>query len=86
MCKSIIVRFKTFRHRTAFYRVRRSIGNRVQVRLALIKRRYDILKAGNEYIKSIGHTAKFYYADINCQVKIKWGDNAEEFFESLQEI
>ena len=48
VCKSIIVRFTTFRHRTAFYRARRSIGNRAQVRLDLTKRRYDTLKAANE--------------------------------------
>ena len=86
VCKSIIVRFTMFRHRTAFYRARRFIRNRAQVRLDLIKRQYDMLKAGNEYIKSIGHTAKFCYADINCRMKIKWGDNSEEFFESLQDL
>ena len=86
MCKSIIVRFTTFGHRTSFYRARKSIGNRAQVRLDLTKRRYDILKAGNEFIKSIGHTAKFCYADINCRMKIKWGDNSVEFFESLQDL
>ena len=45
-----------------------------------------MLKAGNEYIKSIGHTAKFCCAVINCRMKIKWGDNSEEFFESLQDL
>ena len=79
VCKSIIVRFTTFRHRTAFYRAWKSIGKIAQVRLDLTKRWYDILKAGIEYIKSIGHTAKFCYADINCRMKIKWGDNSEEF-------
>ena len=24
--------------------------------------------------------------DINCRMKIKWGDNSEEFFESLQDL
>ena len=86
VCKSIFVRFTTFRHRTAFYRARKSIGNRAQVRLDLTKWRYDILKARNEYIKSIGHTPKFCYADINCRMKNKWGDNSEEFFESLQDL
>ena len=62
-CKSIIVRFMLFHHRTAFYRARTSIGKRTQVRVDLTKGRYDILKAGNEYIKSIYHTAKIYYAD-----------------------
>ena len=53
LCKSIIVRFTTLSHYASFYRTRGSIGNRAQVRLDLAKRRYDILKAGNEYIKSI---------------------------------
>ena len=65
---------------------RRSLGNRAQVRLDLAKWRYDILKAGNEYIKSIGHTAEFCYVDINCQMKMKYGDNSEEFSESLQDL
>ena len=86
MCKPIIVRFTAFRHRTAFYRAQRSIGNRAQVRLDLIKQRYDILKAGNEYIKSICHTAKFCYADINCRMEIKWGDNSKEFSGSFQDL
>ena len=47
VCKSIIVRFTKFRHRTTFYRARKSIGNRAQVKLELTKPRYDILKAGN---------------------------------------
>ena len=75
-----IVRFKKFRLRTAFYRARRSLGNGVQAWLNLTKRRYDILQAGNEYIKSNGHIAKFCYADINCRMKIKRADNFEKFF------
>ena len=71
VCKSIVVRFTTFRHCTTFYRARRSIVNRAQVRLDLTKQRYDILKAGNGYIKSIGHTAKLSFADVNCRMKIK---------------
>ena len=30
-------------------------------------------------MKSIGQTARFCYADVNCQVKIKWVDNPEDF-------
>ena len=80
VCKFNIVRFKKFRHRTAFYRARRSIGNGAQAWLDLTKWRYDILQAGNEYIKSNGHIAKFCYADINCRMKIKRADNFEKFF------
>ena len=69
--KSIIVCFTTFRHRAAFYRARRPIGNRAQLRLGLAKRQYDILKTENDYISSIGHAAKFADANLNCQMKIK---------------
>ena len=65
VCKSIIVHFTMFRHLTAFYRARRSTRNRAQVRIDLIKTRYDILKARNEYIESICHIAKFRYAHVN---------------------
>ena len=75
-----VFQFTKFRYRTAFYRARRSIGNRAQVKLGLTKQQHDILKARNDYIKSIGHTAKFCYADINYQANIKWVDNYEDFF------
>ena len=35
---------------------------------------------------SIGHTAKSCHADINCRVKIKWGDNSKKIFEFLQDL
>ena len=87
VCESIIVHLTTFRHRAAFYRARRSIENRAQVRLDLTKRRYDILKVGNEYNKSIGHTGKFCYANVNYRgMKIKWEFNSEDFIKSLRDL
>ena len=75
----------TFRYRAAFYRAQTSAGNRAQIRLDSTKRRYDILKAGNEYIKSIDHTVYFCYTHINCRMKIKSAHNLEDFFfETLQ--
>ena len=70
----------TFRYQAAFYRTQRSAGNRAQIRLDSTKGRYDILKAGNEYIKSIDHTVYFCYADVNCRMKIKSAHNLEDFF------
>ena len=48
----------------------KSKGNRAQVKLDLMKPRYDILKVGNEYIKPIVPTAKVCFADVRCQMKI----------------
>ena len=82
--KSVVVRFTTFRHRIEFYTAQRPIGHRAQVRLVLTKPQCDndILNAESEYIKPIGYSVKFCfcYADVNCQMKIKWADNSEDFF------
>ena len=50
------------------------------------KQRYDIFKAGNKWIKSIDHNAKFYDADANWRMKIKWADNSEDCFETVQDL
>ena len=39
-CKSIIVRFTTFYHRTMVYRAKKNIKNNVRVKLDLTKKRY----------------------------------------------
>ena len=36
-----------------------------------------IYQRGNEYIKSIAHSAKFCLADLNCRMKIKWSDRTK---------
>ena len=42
LCKSIIVRFSTFRHRTKFYRSRSKLKNNAKAKLDLTKSRYTI--------------------------------------------
>ena len=44
VCKSIIVRFTSSCHHTAFYRARRFIGNRAQIRLDLTASQLAILQ------------------------------------------
>ena len=83
-CKSIIVHFITFRHRTMIYRAKKNMKNNVPVKLDLTKKCYDLLVSANRFVANI-NSVKFFYADINCRPKIKWSDDSlnDEFFHSL---
>ena len=50
-CKSIIVRFTTFRHRTLFYRARKNLKSGFKVKLDLTKSRFNLLKKANNHVK-----------------------------------
>ena len=63
-CKSIIVRFTTFRHRNMFYRAKNTLKRGVRIKLDLIKSRYDLLKREIDHVKEVP-SIKFCYADIN---------------------
>ena len=45
-CKSITVKFTTFRNRTIFYRARKNLKS-AKVKLDLTKSRFDLLKRAN---------------------------------------
>ena len=52
-CKSIIVRFTTFRPRTLFYRARKNLKNGFKVKLDLTKSRFNLLKKANDHVKEM---------------------------------
>ena len=86
-CKSIIVRFNTFRHRTLLYRSKKDIKQKkgYKIRLGLTKRRYLMLSEANK-LASDNQNANFCYADVNCRLKIRWNDNQEDFFDTLEDL
>ena len=63
-CKSIIVRFTTFRHRTLFYRARKNFKKEFKVKLDLTKSRFNLLKKVNDYVKEIP-AISFCYTVVN---------------------
>ena len=70
-CKSIIVRFTTFRHRTMVYRAKKNMKNNVRVKLDLTKKRSNLLVLANTFVANINiNLVKFCYADIKCRPKI----------------
>ena len=81
-CKSIIIRFTTFRHRTMFYRAKNKLKRGVRIKLDLTKSRYGLLKRAKDHVKEVP-SIKFCYADINCHLKVKFNaENQKNIFVS----
>ena len=74
-CKSVIVRFSTFRHRSIVYRAKQNVKCPVRVKIDLMKKRHKLLLSANKYVSNI-HSVTFCYADINCRLQIKWEDES----------
>ena len=86
-CKSIIVRFATFRHRTLFYRARKNLKSGFKVKLNLTKSRFNLLTKANNHVKDIP-AISFCYADVNCRLQVKSHDAKQQdiFFSTFDEL
>ena len=86
-CKSIIIRFTTFRHRIMFYRAKNKLKRGVKIKLDLTKSRYNLLKTANDHVKEVP-SIKFCYANINCRLNVKFNDENQKdiFFSSFDEL
>ena len=86
-CKSIIIRFTTFCHRTMFYRAKNKLKRGVRIKLDLTKCKYNLLKRANGHVKEVP-SIKFFYANINCRLKVKFNDENQKgiFFSSFEEL
>ena len=80
----VIVRFTTFRHRTLLYRNRKKLKNK-SIHLDLTKSRLSLLNEARKFTENNEDVA-FCYADINCRCKLRFKDNDEIFFESLDDL
>ena len=83
----MIIRFTTFLHRNMFYRTRNKLKRDVRIKLDLTKSRYHLLKRTNDHVKEVP-SMKFWYADINCHLKVKFNDENQEgvFLSSLNDL
>ena len=86
-CKSVIVRFTTFQHRTLFYRARKSLKSGFKVKLDLTKSRFNLLTKANNHVKDIP-AISFCYADVNCRLQVKSHDAKQQdiFFSTFDEL
>ena len=83
-CKSIIVHFTTFRHRTIFYRNRNKL-NKAKVKIDLTKRRYDIYTDAINFVKNYSKV-NFVMVDINCRLKVVFTNGKSYFFKSIIDL
>ena len=79
-CKSIIVCFNTFHHRTLLYRAKKDIKQKKGYK------RYCLMLSEANKLASDNQNANFCYADVNCRLKIRWNDNQEDFFDTLEDL
>ena len=82
-CRSVLVRFTSFKHRTSIYR-NRNILKDVRVKLDLMKKRYNILKSGRS-IADEKQDVNYVFADINWRLKVVFKDGTSEFFKDTLE-
>ena len=67
-CRSVIVRFNSFKHRTLFYRNRNKLKG-VRIKLDLTKKRYNVL-SGARSTANENQDINYVFADINCRLKV----------------
>ena len=86
-CKSIIVRFTTFQHRTLFYRERKNLKSGFKVKLNLTKSRFNMLRKTNDYAKEVP-AISFCYVVVNSRLRVKLHDAKQEdiFFSTFDEL
>ena len=84
-CKSIIVRFTTFRHRNMFYHGRKNLKHKVKVKLDLTKKRYSIFSDALKLSKNF-ENVNFVMVDINCRLKVVFKNGSSRFFSDCDNL
>ena len=91
--RSIIVKFSSWKSRTAFYKARprnhldrqKKPGSSFNVSLDLTKRRYNLLIKAKGLIANNPSVA-YAFSDINCSLVLKFNDNTFRYFNSESEL
>ena len=86
-CKSIIVRFTTFRHRKRFYHAKKNVLKGSKIKLDLTKKRHNLQAEANKYCDG-SIIVKFCCTDVNCRLKVKWAYEKEDgtFFSCMDDL
>ena len=83
-CRSIMVRFVSFKHRTLFYRKRASLKN-VRVKIDLTKRRYEVLQKAINLVSG-NIDVDYVFTDVNCRLKVVFKDKRSSFFNDIDDL
>ena len=79
--------FTTFHNGTRFYRAEKTFKKDVKVKLDKNKKLHNLLIEANICCDG-SNMVKFCNADVNCRLKVKWGDKNEEgtFFLCIDDL
>ena len=83
-CRSVIVRFNSFKHRTLFYRNRNKLKG-VRIKLDLTKKRYNVLRSARS-IANENQDINYVFPDINCRLKVVFKNGTSDFFKDIIEL
>ena len=83
-CRSVIIRFTSFKHRTSSYQNRNKLKC-VRIKLDQTKKRYNVLKSTRS-VADENQDVKYVFADINCRLKIVFKDGTSELFKDISEL
>ena len=76
-CRSVIVRFNSFKHRTLFYRNRNKLKG-VRTKLDLTKKIYNVLRSARS-IANENQDTNYVFTDINCRLKVVFKNGTSDF-------
>ena len=82
--RPMIVRFTTWRHRTAVYRARKN-SLKYKIHLDVTRNRLKLIDRANDMLKEIEEVNGFAFADVNCRTCLKM-DDKYHYFESEEDL
>ena len=83
--RQVIVKFTSFWARTKMYRKRVKVQGKPRFYIDQTKRRYELRKLAVEYVKNKS-LVDFVFADINCNLTIRFKNGRYEYFNSEEEL
>ena len=82
--RPMIVRFTTWRHRTAVYRAKKN-SQKYKIHLDVTRNRLKLIDRANDMLKEIEEMNGFAFADVNCRTCLKM-DDKYHYFESEEDL
>ena len=83
--RGMIVRFTTWRHRTAIFRARKS-KKEYSIRLDLTKKRLKLLNDARAMLGEDSEKVEFVFADVNCRIMAKMANGGFKEFHDMDEF
>ena len=81
--QQVIVRFRSWSHRTLIYKSRKR--SKLKFKVDLTKRRNDLLKKARDLTENIA-AIQYVFSDVNCRLNVRFQDDSVKGFNSEIEL